>query len=288
MENRSESFGEYLKRERNMRGVTLEEISRSTNINIRFLESIENDMYEDLPAEIFVRGFLRSYAKCIGIDQNEVLLAYSECTAFERGSNLLERDIDFIKKDERNKKIIVSAAIICFLVAGLFISYFINSHIEQPSSEPASITQHIEQKEKAPVSENLKKQSPKKHEITQKTEVQKKISKKKSPENQKEKEPAPESETLTLTIYASEDVWLKVETDGEDIQEALLHEGEQVTYRAEDEFLLTLGNISGSIVNLNGEEITLPESKYNILRDFEIARETIQTTEDTGQTADQE
>lgn len=73
-----ESFGEYLRREREMRGVTLAEIAQATKISLRALEALEAGRYEDVGAEIFVRGFLRHYARYLGLDPEEVVMRYQE------------------------------------------------------------------------------------------------------------------------------------------------------------------------------------------------------------------
>ena len=67
------SFGERLKRERELREVTLEEITAATRIGPRFLEALENEEWEKLPGGVFNRGFVRSVARYLGLDE-EVLL----------------------------------------------------------------------------------------------------------------------------------------------------------------------------------------------------------------------
>ena len=57
------TFGDHLKREREMRGVTLDEISAATRIATRFLTAIENEQWEQLPGGVFNRGFVRAVAR---------------------------------------------------------------------------------------------------------------------------------------------------------------------------------------------------------------------------------
>ena len=64
-----EDFGKYLRSEREMRGIPLEEIAESTKIQKQFLEALEKNYFEALPGEVFVRSFLQSYAKCAGIQK---------------------------------------------------------------------------------------------------------------------------------------------------------------------------------------------------------------------------
>lgn len=70
------AFGENLRREREMRGVSLEEISSATKISLRFLEAIERDDFSKLPGGIFSRSFIRSYAHYLGLDEERVVAEY--------------------------------------------------------------------------------------------------------------------------------------------------------------------------------------------------------------------
>ncbi len=70
------SFGESLRREREMRGVTLEEISDNTKISVRFLDALETEQFSKLPGGIFTRSFIRSYANYLGLDPEQVLAEY--------------------------------------------------------------------------------------------------------------------------------------------------------------------------------------------------------------------
>ncbi|MCZ6904391.1 MAG: helix-turn-helix domain-containing protein, partial [Acidobacteria bacterium] len=70
------SFGENLRREREMRGVDLREIADATRINLRFLEAVENEKFGALPGGVFNRGFIRSYARYLGLDEEKILGEY--------------------------------------------------------------------------------------------------------------------------------------------------------------------------------------------------------------------
>jgi cytoskeletal protein RodZ len=73
----STPFGEHLKREREMRGVSLEEIAAATRISTRFLEAIENERWDQLPGGVFNRGFIRSIARFLGLDEDSLVAEYS-------------------------------------------------------------------------------------------------------------------------------------------------------------------------------------------------------------------
>ncbi|HXW90737.1 MAG TPA: RodZ domain-containing protein [Terriglobales bacterium] len=77
-----ESFGPWLRRERERCGITLEDISRSTKIRTRYLHAIEQEHLGELPGGIIGRGFVRAYASCIGVDEEEAIASYlAACAA---------------------------------------------------------------------------------------------------------------------------------------------------------------------------------------------------------------
>jgi len=70
------TFGERLKRERELREVPLEEITSATRIGPRFLEALENEDWDKLPGGVFNRGFVRSIARYLGLDEEAFLAEY--------------------------------------------------------------------------------------------------------------------------------------------------------------------------------------------------------------------
>ena len=68
--------GECLRRFREQKGISLRMISASSKVGVRFFEYIEADRHADLPARVYLRSFLREYAKAVGLDPNGVADAY--------------------------------------------------------------------------------------------------------------------------------------------------------------------------------------------------------------------
>jgi cytoskeleton protein RodZ len=75
-----DGFGVHLRREREMRGVTLEEISSATRIGTRFLDALETEHWDRLPGGVFNRGFVRSTAQFLGLDPEAMLAEYTIAT----------------------------------------------------------------------------------------------------------------------------------------------------------------------------------------------------------------
>lgn len=70
------TFGERLKRERELREVSLEEVSKATRISERFLQALENEDWERLPGGVFGHGFVRSIARYLGLGEESLLAEY--------------------------------------------------------------------------------------------------------------------------------------------------------------------------------------------------------------------
>ncbi|HSN69744.1 MAG TPA: helix-turn-helix domain-containing protein [Thermoanaerobaculia bacterium] len=74
------TFGDELRREREIRGISLKEIAEATKVSQRLLEAIEKDDYRYLPAPVFTRGFVREYARYLGLDCDEMVTRYIHFT----------------------------------------------------------------------------------------------------------------------------------------------------------------------------------------------------------------
>lgn len=61
------------------RGLTREHVARVTRIQLRTLERLEEGRFDELPADVFVRGFIRNYARCVGLSVDEALTRYGAC-----------------------------------------------------------------------------------------------------------------------------------------------------------------------------------------------------------------
>lgn len=72
------TLGEFLQQEREKRGITIEQVASATKISVRILHLLESDQYTELPAKPFIRGFVSSYARFIGIDSKEILTQFGD------------------------------------------------------------------------------------------------------------------------------------------------------------------------------------------------------------------
>lgn len=81
----SASLGAWLRRQREAREIDLHEIAESTKISLRYLRALEQDRLDLLPAPVFTRGFLREYAKVVGLNPDDVVNFYLAAQRDTRG-----------------------------------------------------------------------------------------------------------------------------------------------------------------------------------------------------------
>lgn len=126
---RTLTLGEKLRKIRSERRVSLNEVSRATRIQLKYLECLEEGNYKKLPADVYVKGFLRGYADFFGIDEMVLIRIYER----EKGIkiNLEKANGNKIEKKESinispfliTPKIIVIFFSIIFVFAGIFYLY---------------------------------------------------------------------------------------------------------------------------------------------------------------------
>lgn len=122
-----ETLGQYLRRQREMRKIGLEEISRETKIHINLLASLEMDDYDQLPGRAFVKGFLKAYTNYVGLDTHDIMLRYEMQARSQEGAEKTSLTALSIKKLwgswSREKKIVVVAVGVLLLALLTYVFF---------------------------------------------------------------------------------------------------------------------------------------------------------------------
>jgi cytoskeletal protein RodZ len=108
-----ETVGQYLRRHRESKQMSVEEIARSTRVPTPSVERIESDQFDELPGEVFVRGFLKSYARSLGLESDDVLARY---TASRRVAWVTPLPISSPTKPARGRRFGVAIAFVLLLI----------------------------------------------------------------------------------------------------------------------------------------------------------------------------
>ena len=125
------TLGQDLKKERELRGISLKEIADTTKINIRYLQTLEEDQIDVLPGSFFIKGILRSYSEYVGLDEHDVLNRFYQ--EEQRKQQVQEEEEDGQEEEEGNKKglsrtvrsLLSFSAVVIILVGILVVLYFI-------------------------------------------------------------------------------------------------------------------------------------------------------------------
>jgi transcriptional regulator with XRE-family HTH domain len=110
-----DGVGEFLRRERELRMISLDDVAERTKISRRYLEAIEEGQYDRLPGEPFIRGFIRSYAQSVGLDPEDTLLRYNQTRVID-GTSPLRIERASLAKRAWNER-----SLIWLLIAGVVI-----------------------------------------------------------------------------------------------------------------------------------------------------------------------
>jgi cytoskeletal protein RodZ len=95
----ADSLGEKLRQAREARGYTIREVADQTRISVRHLEGIEADDYSSLPGGVFNKGFVKSYARFVGIDEKEALADYTRLM-IAQGTEEPREDAPIMRRSE--------------------------------------------------------------------------------------------------------------------------------------------------------------------------------------------
>ncbi|HAI74003.1 MAG TPA: hypothetical protein DCS28_03540 [Candidatus Moranbacteria bacterium] len=116
------TLGEKLKKLRSDKRIALNEVSRVTRIRVEYLECLEEGKYDELPADVYVRGFLKSYGDFMGVDERNLIRLYEK----EKGINKnLKKSKNPAKEDSKIKPINISSFIFTPQKFALAFSIFV-------------------------------------------------------------------------------------------------------------------------------------------------------------------
>lgn len=115
------TLGEKLRQAREARGATISEVAEQTRISALYLESIENNDYRGLPGGIFNKGFVKSYAKYVGLSEQEALQDYTRLIS-EQGEINIEETKTYrpeVLTDDRSGGSMIPTIIFAAIILGL-------------------------------------------------------------------------------------------------------------------------------------------------------------------------
>ena len=229
------SFGSWLRRQREVREISLREISEESKISIRYLEALEEDRFEILPAQVFAHGFLREYARFVGLDPDEVVNYYISARPVEK----VEEDAPTSRVEvERRGSLWPVAVIVLILIAVLSGLYWFS---QRPTAETA-------------VPDIVPPTTP-------------------TPETVVEVVEPATRDPIRMTLDFGQRSWVEVVVDGEKVVSELRVQGESLRRSANEEVRLKLGNVAGVSLEINETPFPLEiQNDEELVIDLELLR----------------
>ena len=230
------TFGQRLKREREMRGIGLEEISSTTKIGIRMLRALEDERFDLLPGGIFNKGFVRAYAKHVGIDEEQAVADFLVATGEVPAPAAAEPEPEARPAPSAASRWLIAAAVVVVLALAAFgvWKWFAGRAAESPRG---AVLNHAAAARAQPASAPAA------------------GSKGRAPPGSAQPSGdanAAQAEVFTVRIRSLRDCWVLVIADGQREEWTLPAEGER-TIRARQRVVLKVGNAGGVEISFNGQ-----------------------------------
>ncbi|MGZ8373765.1 MAG: RodZ domain-containing protein [Nitrospira sp.] len=286
-----ESVGEFFKQVRETKGLTVDEVASKTRIRTDFVKALEDGNFAKLPDQVFAKGFVRSYARSLGLDEEDAIHRFIQSAGSfyekqDERERLKVRQIEEDRKRQSNRKAVTIAISIAVLTLIFLLSREQSSVFRRGAAEQGSATKRTTQSAKE-IPASTAREPERTAEVPKPTEMPAGAPKtttdtlprqepvtsgsavsRSEPETVLTASPGSDgplagialnaTETvgdgqLALDLEATELSWVVVQIDNGSPQESLLRPGEKAHWKGQDQFILTLGNAGGVKAELNGK-----------------------------------
>ncbi|MDH4098000.1 MAG: helix-turn-helix domain-containing protein, partial [Nitrospira sp.] len=151
-----ESVGEFFRQVRETKGLTVDEVASKTRIRSDFVKALEDGNFSKLPDQVFARGFVRSYARSLGLDEEDAIqrFAKSAGTFYEKQDErerLKVRQAEEERKRQSNRKAVAIAIGIAVLTLIFLLSREQSSVLKRAEPEPVSPKRSVQALKDEPV-----------------------------------------------------------------------------------------------------------------------------------------
>ncbi len=302
-----ETVGEFFRQVRETKGLTLDAVASKTCIHPDFLRALEDNNLAKLPDQVFAKGFVRSYARSLGLDESDAMRRFLESAGpfYEKQGEreeLRQKQIEDERRRKTSRQVAAAAAAVALLALVLLLTRE-QSAVSPPRRSvpavlagPETLPPAVQSPSLPPAGDrppSAAVTAPNQPEYTDGVrpgsgpavspsatgtppapDVQREVT-----QPQAVSGAPPEQGTLStsegplvLDLEALELTWVLVRIDGGSAQEALLRPGDRIRWKGSDQFALTLGNAGGVRIELNGKEQGPFGPKGRVARDIVLKR----------------
>ncbi len=264
------TFSEELRKERAAKNIALADIAASTHISIKYLEALEQGSFDILP-QTYIRAFIREYALAVGLSPNDVLHRYdvlvmrkysdTENSAWSQSSfpssdvaamsdqTPEQAGVELVKqRDKRRTVVLAGIGALIIAVVYFALNYTTKESLLRTAKEtPFQQVVQEQEQESAP-----------------------------QPMEAAVAAPAMPPDSVVLVGTTTDSVWMTIGADGNPVQEMLLVPKQTRQWKAQEKFIVTLGNAGGIHFTVNGKNIGALGKRGAVLRNVTIAANSAQ------------
>jgi cytoskeletal protein RodZ len=234
-------IGEVFKKRREELGLDLLKISGDLRIRSEYLKAIEEDDIQRLPPDVYAKGYVRAYARLLGLDPEPLVGQLEDQLTFRRG---IEPEPSAVRKNLSFPKTLYVLPVLIALVIVLFVAFPRNKISLPERSVPRVPVPFLPQQE---------------HPVTEMPGPS-------SPRHEDNASPPAQEQTYTLRITARQTTWLRITMDEGKTEEVLLKPAESKEWTSQNGFALKIGNAGGIAVMLNGKDMGTLGEEGQVLR----------------------
>jgi cytoskeletal protein RodZ len=276
-EKTSLSFGRYLQSVRIERGMRIEDVARETRIRRETLIHIEEEDHENLPEIVFVKGFLRAFAKAVGADEDEAVRRY--ISRLEVMQKIAASEVELNRSGGIfwRRFLLSIGALFCLIAVTLYgVSAWRDRQIK--TTKPSGVTAESvqvgsssqtevsgDESGDAQQSDPLAPESSSEQSVPPAVVEPEGVPGEAAATSEMPKAPGNESEEQApvsgyrLNIDTIEETWLRIVIDNQEPKEYNLFPGDQIELEAASGYAIRVGNSGGIRIRLNGEQVELPQ-----------------------------
>jgi len=255
-----QTFAEELRRSREERKISLEQVAEATLINIRFLEAIERGEISMLP-QAYVRAFIREYASVIGLDPTDVMKRYDEALAGGQPATPApeavsperptpEEHPDTSGSPGARRHIGRNILAILALATIVVFAIMFGGRNGRPPLQEVPFQDVVRENEASTAPATTTGQAP-------------------------PARPAA-ADSMTLSLSTTDSVWIRLSVDAGTPQEFLFAPGRKKSWKAHEKFVVTLGNAGAAQFTLNGIVLGTLGRPGAVVRDTVLSRAQLQ------------
>ena len=242
------SVGEILKNTREAKGITIEQVAEATSIRVLYLEAIESEQFNQVPGEVYLKGFIRNYANYIGLNGPAMVEKYKEqVESSKKHEQAIQTDTNEIqhKQPEKiNRKTVKDNISADFDIKAILHRF---------------VTKNELVKTKQTAVDSAKSDSANKIQSVSVVKDQSGIYNVKG------------AASIEAQVEFSGDCWTEVYADGKELFVGMMSAGKTANWKADKELRIKLGNIRVAKIDCNGQLINYaPDENGIALRTFKI------------------